>query len=192
MKSEDPAAGGRNFGNCCSRSPASFPTTSPPMTHNPDRTDLKILEVLQQDGRITNQELAGRVALSPSACLARVRALEARGLITGYRAHVAVDRIRSVTIVLAQIAFARHSPGEFNAFDQWAADTPEVVESWRVSGSYDYMLRVVVSDIHDWKRIMLEMMEGGFGVEKIVSNFLMDEMKSYSGYPLKPSSPPSR
>ncbi len=158
----------------------------------PDRTDLKILDVLQRDGRITNQDLADRVALSPSACLARVRALEARGLITGYRAHVAVDRIRTVTIVLAQIAFARHSPGEFNNFDAWVTRTPEVVESWRISGSFDYMLRVVVSDIHDWKRVMLEMMEGGFGVEKILSNFLMDEMKSFGGYPLMPSLPAGR
>lgn len=159
------------------------------MTHKDtvDRTDLKILQALQQDARITNQTLADRVALSPSACLRRVRELEAKGMITGYRAHVAVDRIRSVTIVLAQIAFQRHSLGEFGSFDEWTAKTPEVVESWRVSGSFDYMLRVVVADLHDWKRLMLEMMNGGYGVEKIVSNFLMEEMKSFGGYPLTPS-----
>ncbi|MFT4255784.1 MAG: Lrp/AsnC family transcriptional regulator [Pseudoxanthomonas sp.] len=156
-----------------------------------DRTDLKILDVLQQDGRITNQDLANRVALSPSACLARVRALETRGLIGGYRAHVAIDRIRSITIVLAQVAFERHSLGKFGTFDHWAANTPEIVESWRISGNYDYMLRVVVSDLHDWKRLMVEMMDGGYGVEKIVSNFLMEEMKSFSGYPLTPSQPQS-
>ncbi|MFT4196621.1 MAG: Lrp/AsnC family transcriptional regulator [Pseudoxanthomonas sp.] len=154
-----------------------------------DRTDLRILQALQQDARITNQMLAERVALSPSACLRRVRELEAKGLITGYRAQVAVDRFRSVTIVLAQLAFERHSLGEFNTFDRWTASTPEIVESWRISGSYDYMLRVVVSDLHDWKRLMVEMMNGGFGVEKIVSNFLMEEMKSFSGYPLTPSQP---
>lgn len=152
-----------------------------------DRTDLRILQALQQDARITNQTLASRVALSPSACLRRVRELEAKGLITGYRAQVAVDRIRSVTIVLAQLAFERHSLGKFGTFDKWIASTPEVVESWRISGSYDYMLRVVVSDIHDWKRLMVEIMDGGYGVEKIVSNFLMEEMKSFSGYPLTPS-----
>ncbi|MBB6063512.1 Lrp/AsnC family transcriptional regulator [Pseudoxanthomonas broegbernensis] len=152
-----------------------------------DRTDLKILQVLQQDARISNQALADRVALSPSACLRRVRELEGKRLITGYHAHVAVDRIRAVTIVLAQVSFERHSPGHFGRFDQWVARTGEVVESWRVSGQYDYMLRVVVTDLHDWKRLMLEMMEGGFGVEKITSNFLMDEMKSFGGYPLAPS-----
>lgn len=149
-----------------------------------DRIDLKILQALQEDARITNQALAERVALSPSACLRRVRDLESRQLITGYRAHVAVGRIRSVTIVLAQISFARHSSAEFSVFDNWLADMPEVVESWRVSGTFDYMLRVVVSDLHEWKQIMLGMMDGGFQVEKIVSNFLMEEMKSFSGYPL--------
>lgn len=169
-------------------------TTPPPMTHRDavDRIDLRILQALQDDARITNQALAERVALSPSACLRRVRDLEAKGRITGYRAHVAVDDIRSVTIVLAQIAFERHSPDRFSAFDGWAEQSPEVVESWRVSGSFDYILRVVVSDLQDWKRIMLQMMDGGFGVEKIVSNFLMDEMKSFRGYPLTPTTPTSR
>ncbi|MHC9084125.1 Lrp/AsnC family transcriptional regulator [Luteimonas sp. RIT-PG2_3] len=149
-----------------------------------DRIDLKILQALQDDARITNQALAERVALSPSACLRRVRDLESRHLITGYRAHVAVDRIRSVTIVLAQISFSRHSSKDFAVFDAWLAEIPEVVESWRVSGNFDYMLRVVVSDLHEWKQIMLGMMDGDFQVDKIVSNFLMEEMKSFSGYPL--------
>ncbi len=149
-----------------------------------DRIDLKILHALQYDARITNQALADKVALSPSACLRRVRELETKGLITAYRAQIAVDRIRTVTIVLAQISFARHTLTDFGAFDQCVAGMPEIVESCRVSGQYDYMLRAVVSDMHDWKRLMLVLMNGGYGVEKIVSHFLMEEMKSFSGYPL--------
>lgn len=151
-----------------------------------DRADLRILQALQEDARTTNQALAERVSLSPSACLRRVRDLESRGLITGYRAHVAIDRVRSVVMVLAQISFSRHAEDSFDAFDACIAGLPEVVESWRVSGPYDYMLRVVTSDIHEWKRVMLVLMNGGFGVERIVSNFLMDEMKSFGGYPLAP------
>src|SRR5688572_32222794 len=97
----------------------------------PDRLDLKILDVLQQDARITNQALADLVALSPSACLARVRALEARGLIRSYRAHVAVDRIRSATIVLAQVTFKQHALDEFTEFDHRILAMPEVVEASR-------------------------------------------------------------
>ncbi|MGH8025101.1 MAG: Lrp/AsnC family transcriptional regulator [Pseudoxanthomonas sp.] len=149
-----------------------------------DRIDLKILQALQEDAQIKNRVLADRVALSPSACLRRIRDLEERGLITGYRANISIDRIRSVTIVLAQVSFDRHSVGRFVEFDAWAARTPEIVESLRISGNFDYMLRVVVSDLHDWKRIMREMTDGDFGVEKIVSNFMMEDMKSFKGYPL--------
>lgn len=149
-----------------------------------DRIDLKILNVLQQDARITNQALADRIALSPSACLSRVRALEARGLISGYRAHVAVDRIRSATIVVAQVAFKHHALNEFDDFDARIQQMPEVVEAFRISGDYDYMMRVIVNDVHEWKDIARALLGGNYGVEKIVSQFLMDEVKPFSGYPL--------
>lgn len=149
-----------------------------------DRTDLKILDALQQNARLTNQALADKVALSPSACLRRVRDLEERGFITGYRAEIAVDRIRAVTIVMAQISFSRHNLIDFGKFDACVNEMPEVVESCRVSGVYDYMLRAVVADIHEWKRMMVMLMNGGFGVEKIVSHFLLDQQKSFGGYPL--------
>ncbi len=152
-----------------------------------DRIDLKILQALQEDAHIKNRDLADHVALSASACLRRVKDLEERGLITGYRAHVAIDRIRTVTIVIAQLSFGLHSTQQFSAFDDWVTRTPEVVESVRISGHYDYMLRVVVSDIHEWKRIMREMTDADFGIEKIVTSFLMESMKSFDGYPLRPS-----
>lgn len=148
-----------------------------------DRIDRKIIDLLQQDARVTNQALADKVALSPSACLRRVRDLEERGFITGYRAQIAVDKIRNVLIVLAQVSFERHTMNDFGAFDDCIAGMPEVVESCRVSGLYDYMLRAVVDDMQDWKRLMPVMLNGGFGVEKIVSHFLM-EMKSFNGYQL--------
>lgn len=153
----------------------------------PDRTDLKILDVLQQDARITNQALAERVALSPSACLARVRSLETRGLIRAYRAHVAVDRIRSVTVVLAQVTFKQHALDEFTEFDRRILQMPEVVEACRISGAYDYLLRVVVNDVHHWKDIARLLLGGDYGVEKIVSHFLMDEVKPFTGYLLTSS-----
>jgi Lrp/AsnC family leucine-responsive transcriptional regulator len=153
-------------------------------TREIDRIDRKIMDVLQQDARMTNQALADRVALSPSACLRRVRDLEERGFITGYRAQIAVDRIRNVLIVMAQVSFERHTLTDFGAFDDCIGGMPEIVESCRVSGLYDYMLRAVVSDMQEWKRLMLVLLNGGYGVEKIVSHFLMDEMKSFSGYPL--------
>ena len=150
-----------------------------------DRIDLKILNVLQQDARITNQALANRVALSPSACLSRVRALEAQGLISGYRAHVAVDRIRSATIVMARVSFKQHALHDFDDFDARIMQMPEVVEAFRISGDCDYMLRVIVNDVHEWKDISRALLSGNYGVEKIVSQFLMDEVKPFSCYRLE-------
>jgi DNA-binding Lrp family transcriptional regulator len=71
---------------------------------NQDRTDLTILQALQSEGRLTNQTLAARVALSPSACLARIRQLEASGVISGYHAHVALELVRSTLIIYAEIS----------------------------------------------------------------------------------------
>ena len=149
-----------------------------------DRIDRKIMDLLQQDARVTNQALADRIALSPSACLRRVRDLEERGFIKAYRAQIAVDKIQNVLIVMAQVSFERHTLSDFGSFDDCIAGLPEIVESCRVSGLYDYMLRAVVDDMQEWKRVMLILLNGGYGVEKIVSHFLMDEMKSFSGYQL--------
>lgn len=149
-----------------------------------DQIDLKIMEVLQRDARITNQALADRVALSPSACLRRVRDLETRGLISAYRAQIQVDRIRSVTVVMAHISFSHHALNTFHEFDECLEKIPEIVESYRVSGNVDYILRVVVPDMHAWKKIMAQLMNGGFGVEKIVSHFLMEQVKTFKGYKL--------
>ena len=149
-----------------------------------DQIDLRIMDVLQRDARITNQALADRVALSPSACLRRVRDLETRGLISAYRAQIQVDRIRSVMVVMAHITFSQHTIKNLHDFDTCIEDIPEIVESYRVSGNVDYILRVVVPDMHDWKRIMTVLVNGGFGVEKIVSHFLMDQVKTFKGYKL--------
>jgi Lrp/AsnC family leucine-responsive transcriptional regulator len=151
-----------------------------------DQIDLRIMEVLQKDARITNQALADRVALSPSACLRRVRDLENRGLISAYRAQIRIDRIRSVTAVMAHISFAQHTIKNLEDFDACIESIPEIVESYRVSGNVDYILRVVVPDMHAWKRIMTVLVNGDFGVEKIVSHFLMDQIKTFKGYKLLP------
>lgn len=150
-----------------------------------DRIDLKILEVLQGDGRITNQELAGRVALSPSACLARVRALEAAGLISGYHARVPVERIRPCMIMLGEVVMRRHNADDFRRFDALLESIPAVIEASRVSGPYDYLVKVVVSDIGAWREVVTLMLEERNGVEKVTSHVLMEDVKVFKGYPLQ-------
>src|SRR5258708_28619227 len=90
-----------------------------------DRMDIKILQALQNEGRLTNQSLAQRVALSPSACLARVRRLEAAGIISGYHAHVDIELVRSTLIILAEISLKRHNSTEFARFERMINTMPE-------------------------------------------------------------------
>jgi Lrp/AsnC family leucine-responsive transcriptional regulator len=147
-----------------------------------DRIDRKIMDLLQQDARITYQALAKGVALSPSACLRRVRDLEERGFIVGYRAQIDLNRMRNTLVVMAQVSFERHATGEFGDFDTCIANMPQIVESFRVSGQYDYMLRAVVTDMQEWTQVRRLLVNGGYGVEKVVSHFIMTEMKSFQGY----------
>lgn len=157
------------------------PITAAPVV---DRIDLKILTALQADGRITNQALAQRVALSPSACLVRVRSLEANGLITGYFAHIAADRLRPTLVVFAEVTLTRHHPADFEAFETFALRTPEIVEAAQVNGAFDYLLKVVVADIRSWLELSDQILNSEIGVDKISSHVMMKAAKSFSGYPL--------
>jgi DNA-binding Lrp family transcriptional regulator len=151
---------------------------------NLDRTDLKILQHLQAEGRLTNQALAARVALSPSACLARIRALETEGIISGYHAHIAVEMVRSTLVLYAEISLKRHSPAEFTRFESMVREIPEVVEAAQVSGQFDYLLKVVVPDIRAWRELAARLQDEG-GVEKVFTHVVLKDAKTFSGYPLK-------
>jgi DNA-binding Lrp family transcriptional regulator len=152
---------------------------------NLDRTDLKILQHLQAEGRLTNQALAARVALSPSACLARIRALETEGIISGYHAHIAVEMVRSTLVLYAEISLKRHSPAEFTRFETTIRDIPEIVEAVQVSGQYDYLLKVVVPDVRAWRELAARLQDGEGGVEKVISHIVLKDAKTFSGFPLK-------
>jgi DNA-binding Lrp family transcriptional regulator len=149
-----------------------------------DRIDLKILQALQTNGRLTNQELAARVALSPSACLARVRHLETAGFISGYHAHVNVELVRPTLVVLAELSLKRHSASEFARFEAFVRSIPEVVEAVQVSGEFDYLAKVVVADVRAWRELAARLQEGEHGVEKVISHIVLKDAKSFSGYPL--------
>ena len=102
-----------------------------------DRIDLRILAALQADARITNQALADAVGLSPSACLTRVRRLEATGLILGYHARLAVERIRPAVTVFGEVTLKSHRPADLAVFEAELQEIPEVVEASQVSGPFE-------------------------------------------------------
>ena len=99
-----------------------------------DRYDREILKHLQLDGRLTNQDLAERIGLSPSPCLRRVRALEESGLITGYRAMVNAKALGLSLMALIHISMDQHTPERFANFESLVGDIPEVLECLLITG----------------------------------------------------------
>jgi len=118
-----------------------------------DRTDRAILQALQHDGRIANSLLAEKVSLSESACLRRVRALEASGLIDGYAAVINQERAGYPVNVFVNITLDRQDQTDLSAFEKAVRQIPEVMECYLMTGNFDYLLRVVVTNTADFERL---------------------------------------
>lgn len=150
-----------------------------------DRIDRRILANLQADGRLTNQALAERVALSPSACLARIRKLERAGIIQGYHARLDPFRLDVGLVLFAEVTLKGHSPEDLARFDAAIATLPQIVEASHVSGAYDYLLKVVVADMAEWTRIGEQLTAEAAGADRINTHVLMRKPKVFVGYPVK-------
>ena len=150
-----------------------------------DRIDRRILVALQADGRLTNQALSEKVALSPSACLARVRHLEATGVIQGYHARLDPFRVNVGLVLFAEVTLEGHRPDELALFEQFIATVPEVVEASHLTGAYDYLLKVVVADMPDWTRLAESITSAKIGVDRITTHVVMSKPKVFLGYPVQ-------
>jgi Lrp/AsnC family leucine-responsive transcriptional regulator len=150
-----------------------------------DAIDIRILEALQADSTITYRALSARVALSASACVARVKAMEASGLITGYHAAIAVDRVRPALMMLAELFMRKHAIADLDRFDRFLVARPEVIEMMRVQGRADYIIKVLFSDMREWKNFAARVLKPENGVERMVSHLIIDEPKRFTGYPLR-------
>ncbi|HJV28602.1 MAG TPA: Lrp/AsnC family transcriptional regulator [Aromatoleum sp.] len=139
-----------------------------------DRYDREILRILQQDGRISNQDLADRIGLSPSPCLRRVRALEEAGFISGYRAQVDAKALGLSLMALIQISMDQHTPERFKDFEAAVRDIPDVVECLLITGqSADYLLKVVVRDMDAYQELLLNRITRIGGVTGVHSSFVL-------------------
>jgi Lrp/AsnC family leucine-responsive transcriptional regulator len=150
-----------------------------------DRIDRKILAILQTDARITNQRLAEAVALSPSACLARVRRLEEKGILARYLAEIDVERAAPALRAFVEITLESHAQEDFSRFDRHLAGTPEIVASWQVSGRFDYLLLLVVADMTSLRLLSEDLLGAGLGIEKFVTVPVLKEAKPFAGLPLE-------
>ena len=150
-----------------------------------DRIDRRILTELQSDARLTNQALSERVSLSPSACLARVRRLEQAGVIQGYHARLDPFALDAGLVLYAELALDDHRAAHLAQFEQLLRALPQVVEASHVTGDFDYLLKVVVSDMAEWTKLAEELTASDYGVERVVTHIIMNKPKFFTGYPVQ-------
>ena len=150
-----------------------------------DIYDRAILDVLQREGRIPNVQLASRVHLSESACLRRVRALEKAGLIERYTAVVNQQRAGIPGNVFVSITLQRQDQADLQRFEEAVQDLPEVIECYLMTGEFDYLLRVVVSDAADFERIHSQHLTRLPGVARVQSSFALRTVCKSSVLPIR-------
>lgn len=150
-----------------------------------DRYDRRILDVLQRDGRISNQDLADRIGLSPSPCLRRVRTLEESGLIAGYRALLDARKLGLTLLALVHISMDRHTPERFARFDAAVSELPEVLECLLITGQEaDYQLKVIVRDMEAYQSLLLNKITRIDGVTGVHSSFVLRRVVERTALPV--------
>jgi Lrp/AsnC family transcriptional regulator, leucine-responsive regulatory protein len=150
-----------------------------------DATDWKILDQLQENARVSNVELASRVALSPSPCLQRVRALEQRGIISRYVTLLDPLTVGLTVSVFIQVSLEKQAEAALEVFESAVQRRPEVMECYLMTGDADYLIRVVVRDVPSLERFIVDFLSRIPGVASIKSSFALKQVKYQTALPLK-------
>lgn len=150
-----------------------------------DRIDRHILALLQQDGRLTMQEISDRVGLTPTPVLRRIRIMEEAGLIKGYVALVDQKRAGLPVSVFVSVRLERQREEELQKFSRAIADWPEVLECYLMTGRQDFLLRVVVASLEDYDQFLKSRLTRLEGVASIESSFALAQEKYTSALPVQ-------
>ena len=134
-----------------------------------DRTDLRILRVLSDNGRITKSALAEKVGLSPSPCWERLRRLESSGLISGYRAEINLRKLPGAVTVFVTIELDSHAVARFQSFESTIAEHPEITGCWAIGGGYDYLIQVVAPTIEAYQDLIEAVLEASGDIARYYS-----------------------
>ena len=145
---------------------------------------MRILAELQEDARLSNVELASRVGLSPSPCLARVRALEASGLIARYVTLLDPAAFGLTVSVFIQVSLDKQIDSSLTRFEMAISNMPEVMECYLMTGDSDYLLRVVVADVPALQSFIVERLTRIAGVSNIRSSFALKQVKFKTALPI--------
>ena len=149
-----------------------------------DRTERRILGALQQDGRMSNVELAQAVGLSESPCLRRVRGLEEDGVIAGYSARVSQRSLGLQVTAFVQVQLEKHDDQKTKAFLEQVTQEKHIIECHAMSGAYDYLLKVVAQSMDHFSEIAMQGILRFQGVKGIESSFSLLTVKEASPLPI--------
>lgn len=149
-----------------------------------DKLDLRILQTLQKDGRISYVDLADRVGLSATPCIERVRRLEKEGYIEGYHARLNPELLGYNMLVFVEISLSYQSPDAFQAFSRAVEELPYILECHLVSGDCDYLIKARISGISEYRALLGDMLLTLPGVKNSKSYIVMEEVKESLALPL--------
>lgn len=150
-----------------------------------DAIDHAILDTLQNNGRISNNDLAEKIGLSPSACLRRVKSLEASGVIDHYVAIVHQSAAGLPDNVFVHVTVEKQTKEKLAEFEKKVRECPQIMECYLMSGDADYLLRVVVSDASDYERLHMDVLTALPGVSQIKSNFSLRTVTKKTAIPFR-------
>ena len=149
-----------------------------------DYIEYKILSTLQSNARLNNIELAKKVGLSPSPCLRRVRALEEKGIISGYSAIINQNKVELSVNVFVQVSLEKQSEDKLEIFEEKIKEYNEVMEAYLMTGDADYLLRIVVKDLQTYEKFLKENLTSIPGISSIRSYFSLKQVTRKFNLPI--------
>lgn len=149
-----------------------------------DAIDLKILDAVQRDGRITKLALAEAVGLSPTPCWTRLNRLEKAGVVAGYHARVSLRGVAPTATVLMEVTLGNHRQSDFDRFERVIRDIPAVVACWSLGGGVDYILKVVTCDIDAYQRLVDGLLERDIGIARYFTYIVTRTVKEHEVLPV--------
>lgn len=149
-----------------------------------DAIDLRILDAIQKDGRITKLALAERVGLSPTPCWLRLRKLEKAGIVTGYHARIAARKVAPLTQVIMQVTLGAHRQADFDRFEKAVCALPEVLACWSVGGGVDYFVLLATRDIETYQALVDRILAQEVGIDRYFTYVVTRQVKQDTGIPM--------
>jgi Lrp/AsnC family transcriptional regulator of ectoine degradation len=148
-----------------------------------DDRDIKILSILQEEGRISKSELAKRVNLSNTPCWERLQRMERAGIVKGYGASIALEKLTEHVVVFVTAELEKHRAADFEFFEAAILDEPEIAACWAVGGGFDYVFQVVTRSINSYQRLMDRLLDRKIGFVRYFTYVVTKEVKK-GGLPL--------